>query len=87
MRCFHTVPLSFFVSLVCVSFPRSAKLSCNIIREVSCTHACAERNKNEKGGKPSGADAYRYLTGEAEVGGGAAFLARGGAHAAVGAAG
>lgn len=32
------------------------------------------------------ADAYRYLTGEAEVGGWAAFLARSGAHAAVGAA-
>lgn len=39
------------------------------------------------GGKPSGADAYRYLTGEAEVGGRAALLAGGGAHAAVGAAG
>lgn len=35
----------------------------------------------------NGADAYRYLTGEAEVGGRAAFLAGGGAHAAVGAAG
>lgn len=43
--------------------------------------------KNKRRGKPSGADAYRYLTGEAEVGGGAAFLAGGGAHAAVGAAG
>lgn len=43
--------------------------------------------KKMKGGKPSGADAYRYLTGEAEVGGGAAFLACGGAHAAVGATG
>lgn len=45
-----------------------------------------EKNKR-RGGKPSGADAYRYLTGEAEVGGGAALLAGGGAHAAVGAAG
>lgn len=42
---------------------------------------------NKRGGKPRGADAYRYLTGEAEVGGGAALLAGGGAHAAVGAAG
>lgn len=43
----------------------------------------------KKGGKKEAnrADAYRYLTGEAEVGGRAAFLARGGAHAAVGAAG
>lgn len=49
-------------------------------------HVESER-KNKRGGKPSGADAYRYLTGEAEVGGGAALLACGGAHAAVGAAG
>lgn len=45
-----------------------------------------EKKKIKRGGKPSGADAYRYLTGEAEVGGGAAFLAGGGA-GAVGAAG
>lgn len=46
-----------------------------------------QKTNKRRGGKPSGADAYRYLTGEAEVGGGAAFLAGGGAHAAVGAAG
>lgn len=46
-----------------------------------------KKEKRKRGGKPSGADAYRYLTGEAEVGGGAAFLAGSGAHAAVGAAG
>jgi len=44
-----------------------------------CRHACRVREK--KGG-----DAYRYLTGEAEVGGRAALLARRGA-GAVGAAG
>lgn len=44
---------------------------------------------SQKGGKEEAnqADAYRYLTGEAEVGGRAAFLARSCAHAAVGAAG
>lgn len=47
----------------------------------------SERSEGIRGGKPSGADAYRYLTGEAEVGGRAALLAGGGAHAAVGAAG
>lgn len=47
----------------------------------------SQREKNKRGGKPSGADAYRYLTGEAEVGGGAALLSCGGARAAVGAAG
>lgn len=55
---------------------------CNTVNK----HAQIE-TKSKKGGKPSGADAYRYLTGEAEVGGRAAFLASGGAHAAVGAAG
>lgn len=52
---------------------------------VTCMQS--HRKKKGKRSKPSGADAYRYLTGEAEVGGGAALLARGGAHAAVGAAG
>lgn len=42
---------------------------------------------DKRRGKPRGADAYRYLTGEAEVGGGAALLAGGCAHTAVGAAG
>lgn len=43
----------------------------------------------KKGGNKEAnrADAYRYLTGEAEVGGWAALLACSGAHAAVGAAG
>lgn len=45
------------------------------------------KKTSKRGGKPGGADAYRYLTGEAEVGGGATFLAGGGAHAAVSAAG
>lgn len=50
--------------------------------------ATNEKRDITRGGKPcSGADAYRYLTGEAEVGGRAALLAGGGAHAAVGAAG
>lgn len=43
--------------------------------------------KSKREANQSGADAYRYLTGEAEVGGGAAFLAGRGAHIAVGAAG
>ena len=50
-------------------------------------YTCRVIEKRRRGIKPGGADAYRYLTGEAEVGGGAAFLACGGAHAAVGAAG
>lgn len=52
-----------------------------------CQHACQVKGKSKIGGKPKGADAYRYLAGEAEVGGGATFLACSGAHAAVGAAG
>lgn len=45
------------------------------------------KKEKKKKRRESGADAYRYLTGEAEVGGGAAFLACSGAHTAIGAAG
>lgn len=45
------------------------------------------KKKKKKKRRESGADAYRYLTGEAEVGGRAAFLACSGAHTAIGAAG
>ena len=48
-----------------------------------CMCVCVYKDRKTK---PSGVDAYRYLTGEAEVSGGAAFLV-GVADAAVGTAG
>lgn len=81
---------SSFVTLICANnlsliAALAFRISCLLPSKLACEDFATKKKKKKR--RESGADAYRYLTGEAEVGGRAAFLACSGAHTAIGAAG